>query len=46
MTIIRPKRSINRPLGGVDQSVLMEHRALIAGIERRAFLTRLSAWDR
>jgi DMSO/TMAO reductase YedYZ molybdopterin-dependent catalytic subunit len=38
MTIIRPKGSINRPLGGVDQSALIEHRELIAGIERRAFL--------
>lgn len=38
MTIIRPKGSSNRPVGGVDQSALIEHRELIAGIERRAFL--------
>ena len=38
MTTIRPRRSINRPQGGVDQSALIEHRRLIAGIERRAFL--------
>src|SRR5271165_3365190 len=38
MTIIRPRGSSNRPKGGVDQSSLIEHRQLIAGIERRAFL--------
>jgi hypothetical protein len=38
MTLILPKRSLNRPQGGVDQSQLIEHRKLIAGIERRAFL--------
>ncbi|MFY9640270.1 MAG: molybdopterin-dependent oxidoreductase [Rhodomicrobium sp.] len=38
MTLILPKRSLNRPQGGVDQSQLTEHRKLIAGIERRAFL--------
>ncbi len=38
MTLIRPGRSLNRPQGGVDQSALIEHRELIAGIERRAFL--------
>ena len=38
MTLIRPKGSLNRPQGGVDQSPLAEHRELIAGIERRALL--------
>lgn len=38
MPIIRPKGSVNRPHGGIDQSAMIEHRALIAGIERRAFL--------
>jgi DMSO/TMAO reductase YedYZ molybdopterin-dependent catalytic subunit len=30
--------SVNRPAQGVDQSALIEHKKLIAGIERRAFL--------
>jgi DMSO/TMAO reductase YedYZ molybdopterin-dependent catalytic subunit len=38
MTFVRPRGSINRPQGGVDQSPLTEHRKLIAGIERRAML--------
>jgi DMSO/TMAO reductase YedYZ molybdopterin-dependent catalytic subunit len=38
MALLRPRGSINRPQGGVDQSALIEHRALIAGIERRALL--------
>ncbi len=38
MAIIRPRGSAHRPLGGVDRSALVEHRELIAGIERRAFL--------
>jgi DMSO/TMAO reductase YedYZ molybdopterin-dependent catalytic subunit len=38
MTLIRPKGSLNRPRGGTDQSPLIEHRELIASIERRAFL--------
>ncbi len=38
MTLVRPKGSLNRPQGGVDQSPLTQHRKLIAGIERRAFL--------
>ena len=38
MAMIRPRGFVNRPRGGVDQSPLIEHRSLIAGIERRAFL--------
>jgi DMSO/TMAO reductase YedYZ molybdopterin-dependent catalytic subunit len=38
MTIIHPRGSLNRPQGGVDQPPLIEHRNLIARIERRAFL--------
>ena len=38
MAIIRPRGSLKRPQGGVDQSLLIEHRKSIAGIERRAFL--------
>jgi DMSO/TMAO reductase YedYZ molybdopterin-dependent catalytic subunit len=38
MTLIRARGSRNRPQGGVDQSPLIEHRRLIAGIERRGFL--------
>jgi DMSO/TMAO reductase YedYZ molybdopterin-dependent catalytic subunit len=38
MTVIRSRGSLNRPQGGVDRSHLIEHRALIAKIERRAFL--------
>ena len=43
MTLIRPKGSLNRPQGGVDQSPLTEHRELIAGIERRTLLRGRSA---
>lgn len=38
MTAARPRGSINRPKGGIDQSPLREHRELIRGIERRALL--------
>jgi DMSO/TMAO reductase YedYZ molybdopterin-dependent catalytic subunit len=38
MTLIHARRSLNRPRDGIDQSALAEHRALIANIERRAFL--------
>jgi DMSO/TMAO reductase YedYZ molybdopterin-dependent catalytic subunit len=34
----RPAPSVNRPAGGVSQSPLEEHRALIHRIERRGFL--------
>jgi DMSO/TMAO reductase YedYZ molybdopterin-dependent catalytic subunit len=38
MSILRPWGSANRPKGGADQTALAEHRKLIAGLERRAFL--------
>jgi DMSO/TMAO reductase YedYZ molybdopterin-dependent catalytic subunit len=38
MTILRPRQSLNRSVGGTDRSALTEHRKLIASIERRAFL--------
>ena len=38
MTIIKPRGSINRPLGGIEQSPLIENKRLIETIERRAFL--------
>jgi len=39
MAIIRPpSRSVFRPQGGVDQSVLEEHRDLVEGIDRRRVL--------
>jgi len=38
MTLIRPRGSLNRRRGAVDQSPLTAQRELIASIERRAFL--------
>ncbi len=38
MAPIRPKSSLFRPVGGVDQSPLVEHRALVASIDRRRIL--------
>jgi DMSO/TMAO reductase YedYZ molybdopterin-dependent catalytic subunit len=34
----RPSPSANRPAGGVDQEILVEHRKLIHSIERRGFM--------
>jgi DMSO/TMAO reductase YedYZ molybdopterin-dependent catalytic subunit len=33
-----PQRSLHRPAGGIDQTALIEHRALIAAVERRTLL--------
>ncbi len=39
MSMIRsPRRSLFRPKGGVDQSILREHKALIETIDRRKVL--------
>lgn len=39
MTILRPpSKSVFRPQGGIDQSVLVEHRDLVESIERRNIL--------
>jgi DMSO/TMAO reductase YedYZ molybdopterin-dependent catalytic subunit len=38
MTQLRPRGLFNRPQGDIDQLALIKHRALIAKIERRAFL--------
>ena len=39
MSMIRsPRRSLFRPKGGIDQSILREHKALIETIDRRKVL--------